>query len=205
VSLLDSEVEAIKAELGYNILTIGALPYVGHSQLFSAVVQPYMGAGASTTSSTAVTAATAPTPVTLTLASATGFATFARVVVDVDDRQEVATVQALSGSTITVLLSLAHTGTYPVTVEGGETLVRAQLGVLRTINTQIVAAASTAGIKRVDVIEFYGGGSSHAGGMSQIDALYKQRDDARDRLAALLGVPNLWRARSASNQRIAMY
>jgi hypothetical protein len=45
MSLLDSEVERIKAELGYNVLTIGALPYVGFSQLFANVLQPYTSAG----------------------------------------------------------------------------------------------------------------------------------------------------------------
>lgn len=203
MSLLDSELERIKAELGYNVLTIGALPYVGFSQMFTNVVQAYMSTGATTTSSTSVTAATTATPATLTLASGTGFASGQRVVIDVDDRQEIVTAQNVSGASLTVLLTLAHTGTYPVTVEGGETLVREQLARLRNINTQITAAASTAGIKQVDVIHFYGGGTS--GGVAQIDVLYKQRNDARDQLAALCGLRNLWRERSMGNQRVAMY
>lgn len=203
MALLDSELERIKAELGYNTLTIGALPYVGFSQLFTNVVQAYMSSGATTTSTTSVTAATTPTPVSLTLGSATGFAALARVVVDVDDRQEVVTVQSVSGSTISVILSLAHSGTYPVTVEGGESLVREQLALLRAINAQILSAASTAGIKRVDVIEFYGGGSG--GGVAQIDILYRQREDARDRLAAMCGLRNQWRDRQGASQSIALY
>jgi len=202
MALLDSELERIKAELGYNVLTVGALPYVGHSSLFSAVIQPYMGAGASTTSSTTVAAATSPTPATLTLASGTGFASGVRVVIDVDDRQEIVTAQNVSGASLTVLLTLAHTGTYPVTVEGGETLIREQLTRLRAINAQITAAASTAGIKRVDVIEFYGGGAT---GSAQIDVLYKQRDRARDELASLCGIRNAWRDKAQGSQRIAMY
>lgn len=203
MSLLDSEVARIQAELGYHVLTIGALPYVGFSQLFANVLQPYTSAGASTTSSTTVAAATSPTPATLTLASGTGFASGVRVVIDVDDRQEIVTAQNVSGASLTVLLTLAHTGTYPVTVEGGETLIREVLGVLRKVNAQIDAAASTAGIKQVDVIHFYGGGSS--GGIAQIDVLYKQRNDARDRLAALCGLRNVWRERNAGAQRVAMY
>lgn len=202
MSLLDSEVERIKAELGYNVLTIGALPYVGFSQLFANVLQPYTSAGASTTSSTTVAAATSPTPATLTLASGTGFASGVRVVIDVDDRQEIVTAQNVSGASLTVLLTLAHTGTYPVTVEGGETLIREQLTRLRAINAQITAAASTAGIKRVDVIEFYGGGAT---GSAQIDVLYKQRDRARDELASLCGIRNAWRDKAQGSQRIAMY
>ena len=206
MAILDSELERIKGELGYNVLTIGALPYVGFSQMFTNVVQAYMSTGASTTSSTAVTAATSPTPATLTLASGTGFASGVRVVIDVDDRQEIVTAQNVSGASLTVLLTLAHSGTYPVTVEGGETLIREQLARLRAINAQITAAASTAGIKRVDVIEFYGGGTGgQGGGTAQIDVLYKQRDRARDELASLCGLRNLWRERNAGVQRVAMY
>ncbi len=206
MALLDSELERIKGELGYNVLTIGALPYVGFSQMFTNVVQAYMSTGASTTSSTAVTAATSPTPATLTLTSGTGFASGVRVVIDVDDRQEIVTAQNVSGASLTVLLTLTHTGTYPVTVEGGETLIREQLARLRAINAQITAAASTAGIKRVDVIEFYGGGTGgQGGGTAQIDVLYKQRDRARDELASLCGIRNAWRDKAQGSQRIAMY
>jgi hypothetical protein len=124
-------------------------------------------------------------------------------VIDVDDRQEIVTAQNVSGANLTALLTLAHSGTYPVTVEGGETLIREQLARLRAINTQITAAASTAGIKQVDVIHFYGGGTS--GGVSQIDVLYKQRDRARDELASLCGLRNMHRERNAGAQRVAMY
>lgn len=206
MSLSDSEVVRLKAELGYNVLTLGALPYVGYTSLFDQVIQPYTEAGASTTSSTTVAAATTATPVTLTLASGTGFASGDRVVIDVDDRQEVVTAQNVSGASLTVLLTLAHTGTYPVTVEGGETLIREQLARLRAINAQITAAASTAGIKRVDVIEFYGGGTGgQGGGTAQIDVLYKQRDRARDELASLVGVQNMWRARRSGGQTLSVY
>lgn len=206
MSILDSELERIKAELGYNVLTIGALPYVGFSQMFTNVIQTYMSSGASTTSSTTVAAAASPTPATLVLTSGTNFATGQRVVIDVDDRQEIVTAQNVSGANLTALLTLAHSGTYPVTVEGGETLIREQLTRLRVINAQITAAASTAGIKRVDVIEFYGGGTGgQGGGTAQIDVLYKQRDRARDELAALCGIRNAWRDRSQGSQRIAMY
>ena len=206
MAILDSELERIKAELGYNVLTIGALPYVGFSQMFTNVVQAYMSTGASTTSSTAVTAATSPTPATLLLTSGTNFAAGQRVVIDVDERQEIVTAQNVSGASLTVLLTLAHSGTYPVTVEGGETLIREQLARLRAINAQITAAASTAGIKRVDVIEFYGGGTGgQGGGTAQIDVLYKQRDRARDELASLCGIRNAWRDKAQGSQRIAMY
>ena len=119
MALLDSEIARIKAELGYNLLTTGALPYIGITQVFEQVIQDNVLAGASTTSTTAVSAQSTPTPVGITLASATGFAAGVRVVLDVDDRQETATVQSMSGSVITVQLTGVHSGTYPVTVDGG--------------------------------------------------------------------------------------
>lgn len=189
MALLDSEVARIKYELGYNLLSVGAVPYIGVAAIFEQVVQPYLGAGASTTSATAVTAATSATPVTLTLASGTGFASGCRVVIDVDDRQEIVTAQNVSGASLTVLLAKAHTGTYPVTVEGGESMVREVLSRLRTVGEKLASAATKAGIKRVDEIEFFGSSSSGMSGVFR--ELTRQRDSWRDELAALLGVQRM--------------
>lgn len=190
MALLDSEVAAIKAALGYNVLSIGAEPYADVRAYFTQVMQPYLSGGATTSSSTAVTAATSPTPVVLTLADATGFALGDTVIVDVDSLQESATVRAVSGSTVTVLLSKAHSLTYPVTVEGPETLVRAYLRKLRSLSVSGGAfdgVADTAGIKKVDEIEFFGG----AGGGSTLRDLRRLQNHYRDELAALLGIPNM--------------
>jgi hypothetical protein len=196
MALLTSEVRRIRAELGYNVLSAGAEPYIGVNAMFEQVIQTYMQAGASTTSATAVTAATAPTPVTLTLTSPTGFSQYDRIVVDVDDRQEIATASAVSGSTIVVQLSKAHTGTYPVSVEGGESIVRSILRKIDALDKPgglIEKSASTAGIKKADEVEFFGS----AGEASRIDAATKLRDRYRDELASVLGVANLWRRRSS--------
>lgn len=201
MALLTSELQRLRFECGYNALAAGAEPYVGVTAIFDQVVATYLTAGASTTSSTTVTAATSPTPVTLTLASSSGFATFARVWVDVDARQESATVQAVSGATITVLLSLAHTGTYPVTVEGGEAMVRDQLRKLRTIDEQLTGAYSSAGIKQVDEVHFFG----DSAGSSRIDALLDAQMEARDELCSLLGVENMWRRRRGAMQTLSLY
>lgn len=162
MALLAAELERIRYELGFNDLTAGAEPYIGVAAIFDRVIQPYLRAGATTTSSTSVTAASPgalPSPVALTLADATGFAQFARVVVDVDGRQERVTVQSVSGSVINVMLSLAHSGTYPVTVEGGETMVRELLDKCRECHDQIRQSALSAGIKQVDNgdVVFFGG------------------------------------------------
>lgn len=200
MSLLDSEIAQIKYHLGYNVLTIGSLPYIGHTSLFEQVIQQYTDSGAATTSSTAVVAATSATPSTIVLASATGFAAGARIVVDVDDRQEVVTAQYVTGSSLTLLLRLAHTGTYPVLVEGGETIIRSILRRLYDVSVQIGDAYTTAGIKKVDEIEFFGDGST-----SQSSQLNKLRMYWRDELASALGVPNFWRMKSAGGGASALY
>ncbi len=201
MALTDNELSRIKAELGYNVLDVGALPYIGHSELFEQVIQPYLATGTNTTSSTTVTAATTATPATLTLASASGFAALARAIVDVDDREEIVTVQAVSGSTITALFKLAHSGTYPVILEGAESIVRDILRKIRGVHTQITSASSTAGIKQVDVIHFFGDSTS----ITQTSSLQKLLMHWRDQLASVLGVRNVWRERQGASQMLSIY
>lgn len=200
MALLDSELYRIKAELGYNVLTIGSEPYISHMALFDQVIAPYLQAGAQTTSTTAVTAASTPTPVSLTLADASDFSSGDIVIVDVDSRQERATIQSLSGSSITLLLSLTHSGTYPVTVEGGEAMVRDFLARIAAVSDQIGEAVSTAGIKRVDDIEFAVESSS-----GQLSTLQEHRMYWRDELASALGLTNMWRLRTGGGSRVELY
>jgi hypothetical protein len=204
MALLTSEIRRIKAELGYNVLASGAEPYIGVHAVFEQVVQTYMTSGATTTSSTAVTAATSPTPVTLTLASGTGFSQFDRIVVDVDDRQEIATASLVSGVSLTVQLTKAHSGTYPVSVEGGEQIVRSmlrQLDLLSKPGALLEKSASTAGIKKVDEIEF----ATEAGSSKRIEEVQALREYYRQELADALGVQNLRAIRSGSNGTLSVY
>jgi hypothetical protein len=150
MALTTSDLAKVRAELGYNTLSVGAEPYISYVAVFDVVIKTYMQGGASTTSSTTVAAAATPTAVTLTLASATGFTAGDRVVVDVDSLQESATIRSVSGATISVLLSLAHAGTYPVTVEGGETLLRALLKKIDALKDQFSQVVQTAGLKRAE-------------------------------------------------------
>ncbi len=199
MSLTDSEVLRIRAELGVNLLEVGAEPFIGVHSVFTSVIQQYMTAGASTTSSTAVTAASAPTPVTLTLASGTGFAAFDRVVVDVDARQELCSVQSISGTSLTVLLQKAHSGTYPVVVEAGESHVRNALRQLQLIADELGGGGSGvqgAGLKRVDEIEFYPAGSS-ASSQTRFAQLVDARQYWRGELAKLCGIYEWWLGRQA--------
>lgn len=192
MALLQAEIERIRDECGYNVLTVGAEPYISYVAVFDQVIAQYLQAGATTTSSTAVTAVTPPTvssPVTLVLASATGFSSGARIVIDVDARQETATIENLSGSSATVLLSLAHTGTYPVTVDGGETIIRELLKRIREVKEALATRGlKLAGIKRADEVEFFQGmwgRSSYLSDYERMLAFWRQE------LCDALGVQNL--------------
>jgi len=200
MALLTSEIIRIKYELGYNVLAAGAEPYIGVYAVFDQVIAAYMTSGATTTSATAVTAASAPTPVTLTLAAAAGFAEGARVVVDVDARQEIATVQTLSGTSLTVSLSRAHSGTYPVTVEGGESIVRELLLRIKTTSDEMSGVFGEGALKKVDEIEFHPSGTK-----SNFANLGDQLRYWRNELASCLGVRNLREARRGGGHTIALY
>jgi hypothetical protein len=198
MSLLDSEVRRLKYELGYNVLSAGAEFYIGVSAVFEQVIQAYTTAGAVTSSSTTVAAANSVTPSTLTLTSMTGFSLLDPVVVDVDGRQERAVVQAITATTITVLLSKAHTGTYPVTVEGGESIVRDILRQLVDVSSKLDGSASQAGIKKVDEVEFFENAARFRG-------LVEHREYLRNELASALGVVNLRTQRNARASVVELY
>jgi|WetSurMetagenome_2_1015567.scaffolds.fasta_scaffold02064_9 hypothetical protein len=172
MALLQSEIAQLQFELGWTNLTTGAVPYIGTVATFQQVVEPYLNAGLITTSSTAVVAPTTPTLTAITLAATTGTnrqgtAVSVHVgdslVIDTDYQQEIAHVQSITGSIVSVQLRLAHTGTYSVTVQGGEEMVRFFLRRCWSIRERIANSDSRAGIKKVDEIEFFeakGGGST---------------------------------------------
>ena len=157
MALTQAELRRLKFELGYNVVGAGAEAYISVVAVFEQVIQTYLTSGATTTSSTAVPAATSPTPVALTLTSAVGFNAGDRIWLDVDDRQESATIQSASPPAITVLLTKAHSGTYPVTVESGETIVRELLGKIRLVDdAQMAVGLAAGGVKKADEVEFFG-------------------------------------------------
>lgn len=201
MALLASEISRIKAELGYSVHTAGAIPYRTVWNTFDLVLQDYVQAGATTFSSTDVTSTGAVQQVILTLVSSTGFSDGAAVVVDVDSRQERATIQCVSGSAITVLLSNTHTGTYPVTVEGGESIVRDKLRELVGIGTQLTTAQSSANLARVDEVWFHKPGAT----TSTIKQLRSEQMRLRDELAAILNVPNYFRVKGGGGSALALF
>lgn len=199
MGLLASELLRIKHELGFNLMLVGAEPWIGVHAVFDQVIQPYLSAGASTTSTTAVVAASTPTPVTITLADATGFATGQRVSVDVDARAETATIQHATGLTITVMLSKVHSGTYPVTVEGGESIIREILAKIRDVKEKLAEQGGHGALKAVDEIEFYQSGS-----LTGFEILGGQLAFWRGELASALGISANPRTQGCGG-RLAVY
>jgi hypothetical protein len=200
MALSTAELLRVRAELGFNVLSNGAAPFIGVTSLFDTIIAQYMTAGAATTSSTAVTAAASATPVPITLASATGFATGERIWLDVDDRLESATIQSLSGAVATVDLIKAHSGTYPVYVDGGEAMVREKLNQIKSTKAQMAGTFGAGALKKVDEVEFY-----QSRNFTWFGSLGEQLMFWRDELAALLGAPNLWRQKRAAGSTIALY
>lgn len=193
------EIYRIKAELGYNVLTTGADPYVGVTALFDSVIQSYIDDEVATTSSTAVTAASTPTPADLTLAAATGFTAGDRCIVDVDTRQEAVTLQYITGTTATFQLSKAHSGTYPVIVEGPITLARERLNRIEEVKREIGSTFGWGALKKVDEVEFYQTGGSYFG------ALGEQLSFWRNELASIINAPNIWEMRSGAATSLSVY
>lgn len=209
MALLPSELARCKFELGYNALSLSSLPYAidGITAIFEQIVAPYLQAGALTHSSTAVVATSSPTSVTITLVSGTGFSVGDAVVIDQGDAQETAFVQVIAGTSLTVALVNAHSGTYPVTVEGGESIVRDILRECRALGGpggSISGAASSAGIKIADKgdVEFFPN-SSNGGG--ELATLLELQRYWRNELATALGVENLREARAGAGQTMVSY
>lgn len=219
MALLNSELQRIRYELGYNNLSVGAEPYISYVAMFDRVIAPYINSGAKTTSTTYVAAATEPTLQNVVLASATGFAAGDTVWFDVDARQERAIIEQISGSTISVFLAKAHgvlagTLSYPITVEGGEAIVRSILKNIQDVRdamsvtgTNSAALVAGGGLKRVDEIEFYGQSKNAAAvGGAAFQNLGDQITYWRRELASALGVPNLWETkRNAGGGRLTLY
>lgn len=202
MALLDSEIQRIKYELGFNVVGAGAEPYISIYQIFDQVIAMYITAGASTTATTTIAASSVAAPASITLASATGFTAGARIVIDVDARQEIVTLQSLSGAVATALLTKTHTGTYPVTVEGGESIIREILAELRNVQGKLFASAGNAGLKRAEDIEWFPGVS---GVGALLTTLKEQRNVYRDELASALGVVNLHRLRGVASLSPVLY
>lgn len=182
--LTSGELDRIRAELGYNVLNVGAEPFIGVHAVFSQVIQRYLREGADTTSSTRVNAEPAGAFVTLTLASPVGVVLHERVAVDVDDYLEMATVRSVSGNQIGVILKKMHVGTYPVTVDGGLQKVRECLAGIYQTHQQISECTGTGAVKQVDEVHFY-----DVKGRTELSVLNDKLEHWRDMLTSAVGIP----------------
>lgn len=199
MALSNSEIARIKAELGFNLMSSAAAPFANIYSYFEQIVQHYLNDGTSTTSSTTVVAASSPTPVAITLASATGFATGARINIDCDDRLESATIQSLSGAIATVALQLAHSGTYSVQLDSGESIIRELLAQIKKTKQELAGTFGEGALKKCDELEFYNSGASLFGSTAKVLNYW------RDELAQLLGTVNMFSMKRGSGGNIAIY
>lgn len=201
MALLPGELQRVRFELGFNVLSAGAEPYISYVAVFDKVIQIYLNSGPVTTSSTAVVVSTtgSPVPVAITLADPTGFTNNDQVVVDVDDRQEIVT-GGVAGSTLLVALSKAHSGTYAVSVESGEAIVRECLLRIREVKGQMASTFGSGAIKKVDEVEFY-----DLKGKALFGMLGNQLSFWRSELASALGMPDMWAERRACGQMTSGY
>jgi len=211
MALLESEIQRIKYELGYHLITIQGEPYIGFTALFEQVIQPYLQEGADTTALSVVGPLDGMSTVTIELADGTGFKVGQVVIIDTDDLQERATVRALDTSgpnpIITVRLEKDHDPAgYPVTVEGGLTIIRSLLTDLRAFDqpgsSSFLKLRSRAGVKKVDEIEFFGDAKVGFTALSNMDAL---REYLRKQLATALNVPYLRGMKDTSSNNTVLY
>ena len=193
MALLASEILRAKVELGYNVLAIGAEPYIGTSQLFEQVIAQYMTAGPSSTSTTVCAQMLGPTIQQITLASVVNFNVGDKVAVDVDARYEQARIEQIAGNVLTLQLYQAHSdatngSSYFVSVEGGEFVVREVLREIAAVKASISKSRVQAGLQQADEIHWYPGKSGVGG---PIDGLMGLLAYWRGELAHTLGVMNL--------------
>ena len=205
-TLTDDDLGRIKAEVGDVILSYGALPYFRVRSVYDLIRDTVVSSSvAATTSSTAVSAAdVAAGTATLTLASAVGYAAMQRVVLDVDDARETVTVRVVSGSAIGVVPRKRHAGTYPVEVESPLTIVRGILSDLITCEQADRDALASAGLKKVDEVEWFGAN----GELSVAQTISRRRADLRTALVSALGLTAIWRehqARTGSGGAVEPY
>ena len=181
-TLSAGELQRLRYELGANVLNVGAEPYVPHQRIFD-VIAANLTSDAQDPAVSATSVAAAGS-VTLTLDSVAGLSAGTPVVLDTDDAYERVSVQRVAGSTITVRCARAHTAPFPVEIESGLTLVRAALWRLAVLDRLILDAASGAGIKAVDEVQFFG----PADGRSPLDELRRAQAAHRRELASLVNL-----------------
>lgn len=220
MALRAEEILRIKWELGVNVTNLGAEPYITYLAIFEQAIQPFI-VDPTTTSATIVQQYSGGQQVQITVAAiptlpapsttVPAFTVGTRLVIDVGPNQEESDILVLTGTTLWLTLANAHgqNGAYPVTMTGGEHIIREILRRLEVIGHQLTSVAPmTAGISQADEVKFYastghGGRGQHT--IDKGDALVKQREQARDDLGEAVGFPNLRRAQRGGSRRLSAY
>jgi len=201
--LTTDEMQRIRRELADNVTDLGAAAYIGHRNIYT-VIQANVSSSAvaATTSSTTVAASG---PAVLTLATTTGINAGDKLVVDCDAARETVTARAIlvagAAGTVSVVCRRTHSGTYPVEVESGLTLVRGCLSDLAIMQDLINDAAAGAGVKRVDEVEFFG----RADGGTTLDELRAAQLALRTDLARMCGLGDMLLTNSRRGAGLEVY
>lgn len=218
MALRAEEILQIKYELGVSVTLIGAEPYITYLAIFDKAIAPYI-IDPTTTSVTPVTAASAGAQIAVTVAaipviagsSTPAFTVGTTVNVDVGPNAEPSQILIVSGTTIWLTLANAHgaNGVYPITMAGGENVVRTILARINAIESQMTnIAPQAAGVQQVDEIKLYA--STRVGGRSSntrdmFGSLVEQREQARDDLGEAVGFSNLRRLKRQAGGRMELY
>jgi hypothetical protein len=164
MAVTDDEIESLRFHLSYgNLAEDGPYTPDGFRAVFYQVIQPNLTGGAETTASTSISEAGTAT---VTVASLTGIATNARLVVDVGDAVEIVVVRATGVLTFTAAFALAHAAPYPVAVMGGQARLRLLLHRADAAWQAMQAGdvGDVAGLKRIEGdVEWFPGGDTLKG------------------------------------------
>ncbi len=219
MGLRAEEVLRMKWELGVSITLLGAEPYITYLAVFDRAIQPYI-IDPSTTSTTLVAASAiatgqqvAVTVTTIPLLAGTFTAAFTvgtTVTVDVGPAAETSQILVVSGTTIWLTLVNAHgaSGAYPISMAGGEQVVRDILSRLDAIKSELTnIAPKAAGIEQIDEVRIYPATTtgSRRGSRDKFESLIQQREQARDDLGEAVGFPNLRTMRKRGGSRVEVY
>ena len=191
-TLTDDEIKRIGAELGIDVLAPLAFPYAGAFTSYMTIIRDYVQSSsvASVTSTTAVTAAG---PTLITPSDTTGFVAGTKIVLDSDASRETVTLRAIVGGAFSVVCRKTHSGTYPVQVESGLTLVRGLLSDLALLEEIERDGWPSLGLKRVDEVEWFG--ASEGGDLAE--RARASRAAGCNRLAVMVGLTDVLNYRRA--------
>ncbi len=176
MAVTDAEKESLRFHLGYGNIDYGAYPYTpdGFKELFEQVIQPNLTGSTDTSATTVVTAGAT---VTVTPVSMTDIVARARLVVDVGDDAEIVVVKSVTLTTFTAAFQKAHPASgYPVSLLGGQARLRMMLHQADKAweALQNGEIGDTAGLKKVDEVEFYQGRWVEKGKLAQYEIIVSQ-------------------------------